>query len=330
MLKIDERISHKTFGEGIIFKIELDGPKSSVTVKFSKKVGLKKLNLKVATKYITRYSDYCFYDKDTFGWYNKDGFDESGYDKNGFNLKGVNKLGFNRNGIHQDTGTIINAFGYDIYGNNNDQLINKYTQIINQKITPLCEIRFDGFYHMTHILNAASIIKKGKLFSRSRKAMLYDMTNALSLTNSIIGKTDEAVQDHARFYFRYKTPTFWYFEDLKEVVLLKFSKKLLAIPNAKISAGSAGKASNEILSLNAKNLERIDFATVFLSSNAYKNEEEKNLRHSELLIPGEVALELLEKIIFRSNKDLMSFKQKFGHRKGITYITDKSKFFKEY
>ncbi|OZM56890.1 hypothetical protein CIB95_08960 [Lottiidibacillus patelloidae] len=349
MYKVGERIEHIRFGPGEI--IEVSGDKTCISIIFTKGFGYKKFRLKEANKYIIRLSEFCIFDEETNDWYNLHGYNEDGYDKygydqlgydsngfnrdklhkvtkthfnqDGYNYRGYKQDGFNQKGIHKETNTIYNLNGYDVNGvHASEELV----KVINQKVSPKCELKFDGFYHMTHFDNAASILKDGKIFSRSRQSMKVDMNKKLDITNRVISYTHANIQDHVRMYFRPKTPTFWYFENFSEIVLLKFSSSLLTLPRAKVSIGNAGNSSSVICDITKSTLNHINFNSLFLSSEV-QNKEEMNLRHTELLIPEELELSHLDSIIFRSNKDLLAFKNKFGHHKGVLYQVNKAKFF---
>ena len=65
------------------------------------------------------------------------------------------------------------------------------------------------FFHVTNIENAASILRNGRLLSRPRalaeQCMVTDNASA-----EVLEESEPWLFDHARLYFRPRTPTFWH------------------------------------------------------------------------------------------------------------------------
>lgn len=351
IFKIGEKIAHQAFGTGIVADVKLDGINTVITVDFSAEHGRKKLRLKEANKFITKFSEFRHYDEDTNDWYNDKGFNEQGFDKEGYDELGFNKQGFNREGIHKDTNDYFDLTGYDMndfdrrgfdkfgmhketgtkydengYDRSGEHKVINLIKMIWARTPIYCDLRFDGFYHMTHFQNAASIFKTGKLLPRSKRPMVVDMEKMLHVTSEVLKRTNDTIQDYVRLYFRPKTPAFWYFEQMNEVVMLKFSPLLLAYPNVKMTIGNAGTASL-LYDPDEWIFDIIDFEQIFLSTGRPLSDREKQLRQSELLIPNELHIGFLKEVLFRSEKERQTFIKRYGRNYNIKFKVDNSVFF---
>lgn len=394
MYKLGEKITHRSLGDGIVEAISDNG---IVKIRF-KEVGLKRLLMDTANKYITRYGEYRYYDTLTKGWYNEDGFDEHGFDKKGIHFKtkslydsagydvnGYNKNGFNRSGIHfktkcyydsdgynaagynvkgfnrrgihyktksfydldgydrngynskgftvdgihKQTGTRYNLDGYDAKGNHRSK---NYVEIIRRKIDESCEFDFDGFYHMTVFQNVNSILTRGYLYSRneavSGNILKKDMEKYLPETKSVLQRTSEKIKDYVRLYFRPKTPVFFKFQQYFEsVVLLKFNVKILCINNGRISSGNAGKYNVNLMKITDSSLKMLDCKTIFGSSDIPHSDYDKNMRHTEILIPRLLSVKYLDEVIFQSEEQRRKYIQHYTIPDGVVSVIDKYKFF---
>jgi hypothetical protein len=351
MYKKGERIAHPSFGEGIVKEIRED----IISVLFFDE-GLKKLSDRIASRIITRYGEYCFYDNDEKTWYNKEGFNEEGYDREGYNTTGVNQWGFNRygkhfltkshygpdgytiegydrngfsvEGIHQDTGTLYNTEFYDV---NNTHLSDELVQIIKGKINSTCRLGFDGFYHMTSIENIISVLEEGLLYSRNKaeslNKLIVDMKELIPETENVLKNTPRGIQNYVRLYFRPKTPTFYYFQKATNSAILKFNAKILCIEDNRISIGSAARINAELFSPNSDALGNINFKMLYRSEATPLNADEKNIRHTEMLIPNSLSINYLDEVIFKSEEHKQKFELNFKKYSNVRCIVDKTKFF---
>lgn len=89
----------------------------------------------------------------------------------------------------------------EAHGNNPEEFLIKGLEQFNGGNEPM-------IYHFSHLDNAVSIIREGAIKSR-RDAVFSD-----SAGSGIIAQTDENRKEFARFYFRSKTPTQFYIENL--------------------------------------------------------------------------------------------------------------------
>lgn len=209
--------------------------------------------------------------------------------------------------------------------NKADQL----TQFIKGKIPEQTKLKFDGFYHMTHMNNAASIIKEGRLYCRAKNHMNVDMAQTLETTSSVLNNTGFTVKNYSRLYFRPLTPTYYYFQKSGAMVLLRFSEQLIGSEGAMFSVGNAGKYTPRILPVSIGNIKQLDFDLLFMSSEVATTDYEKDLRHTELLIPNYVSIRYLKEVYFMTKLDLSIFSETYGLASDIKYSVNLDKFFQE-
>jgi ssDNA thymidine ADP-ribosyltransferase, DarT len=338
MYTVGEKIFHKVYKKGIV--TETDSKNVSILFENGH---LRKFLIEKSNKFIERFGEFKFFCEETNNWYNQNGYDKDGYNIagynkegynredyniNGYNKKGYNKLGFNKDGVHQDTGTKYNLNGYNLNGTHESDVIMSY---IKKRINHYrCEIPFDGFYHMTSFENLYSILKEGKFYPREKSRMVTDMISIIPKTENTLFESDTYVQNFVRLYFRPKTPTFWHFESYGKMVLIKLSPKLLSLEGAKISRGRAGR-EDSILGSPKDNtfLDQVDFNLLFKSSAPPSDKVEKNMRHTELLIPNNLPISFVDTIIFKSTNDLRLFRQEYGWNafNKVSHTCDSSMFF---
>jgi hypothetical protein len=353
MYNVGEKISHRTFGDGVVESI---GDSGSFRIYFIES-GLKNLSIDTANQYITRYGEYRNYDPPTKMWYNNKGYNEDGIDREGYNTLGFNHSGFNRAGIHIETGRIYGPDGYtqdgydangfyadgihketgtrydtEYYDVNRRHKSEDYFEFIRKKIDNLCELDFDGFYHMTNLDNVFSILESGFLYSRNEavrtKNLQVNMEENLLETESVLNKTSNLIKDCVRLYFRPKTPTFYKFQrETRDIVLLKFDVKILCVDQAMISIGNAGKSRPELRRISFENLENIDFRTAFRSSDPPCDIYEKNMRHTEMLIPVSLSVKYLDSIIFMSEEQKKRYLLHYPVHNNVSFVVENNKFF---
>lgn len=71
-------------------------------------------------------------------------------------------------------------------------------------------------YHFTDIINAVSILKQGKIFSR-KQALELKLMGVDNASHEVIDQTRDFVEEYVRFYFRPLTPTQYNNEGLKHI-----------------------------------------------------------------------------------------------------------------
>lgn len=71
-------------------------------------------------------------------------------------------------------------------------------------------------YHFTDIINAVSILKQGKIFSR-KQALELKLMEVDNASHEVIDQTRDFVEEYVRFYFRPLTPTQYNNEGLRHV-----------------------------------------------------------------------------------------------------------------
>lgn len=338
MYKSGEKITHRTLGDGIVDAILDNG---IVKIRF-KEAGTKIFLLDAVNKYITRYGEYCHYDALTKTWYNKLGYNEAGfdrsgihfqtntiYDPDGYDIKGYGFSGFSKDGIHKTTGTPYNPYNYDVKGHHKSK---RYVEVIRKNIHETCEFDFDGFYHMTVFENLASILACGYLYSRKqamrKNRLKVNMEKSLLETKSVLQGTNETIKNYVRLYFRPKTPTFFKFQNqLENVVLLKFNVKLLSIDNGRISVGNAGKYDVDLNKITSSFLKKLDCKSIFSASGPPDCNYEKDMRHTEMLVPKFISLKYLDEVIFMSEKQKKVYLRKHIFPDEVVSVVDKYKFF---
>ena len=208
-----------------------------------------------------------------------------------------------------------------------DNIIN----LIDMKTSEDCEFRFNGFYHMTCFDNLKNIIESKKLFCRNSNKMITDMSESIDLTDRMIKTTNNHTKDFVRFYFRPKTPTYFYFEEASSYMcILRFNKEIMFLNNAKISIGNARNNPN-FKAVNESNIKEIDFLSVFKSSWPFGNDLNiKNMSSTELLIPNEIGLEFLEEVIFKSDENRKLFWENYIYDKKIRFNVNSNVFKRSY
>ena len=170
-----------------------------------------------------------------------------------------------------------------------------------------------------------SMIEDGHLYSREYLTE-HDKEFDSIANEGVLNQTSYHVKSHVRFYFRPRTPTYYHFEKKcgNNVVCLIFDKDLAVVEDTLISIGNACYGDVEhhfdkyVTSEFNENFWRkvFDFSGAYhvddnsyVGSNGYWTVSNKNERHTELLVPNEVSLSYLKKIVFKNEKCLDAFKR---------------------
>ena len=195
-----------------------------------------------------------------------------------------------------------------------------YTDVINQNIANHGNwARYA--YHYTDIVNAIRILSCGKLYSR-KNAIRRGLMKNDNAGQNVLDHTVDVVKDYVRFYFRPLTPTQFYnegykFPDLRfgqnanvplPVFFVFNLEKMLQNPNIRFSATSLAGYSPGSLKRGVDNFSALPFDNIY-SYGFQENREMVKYRHAELVCPNEFEVDTcLEKIIFRNEMDLETFK----------------------
>ncbi len=199
---------------------------------------------------------------------------------------------------------------------------------------------FDGFIHTTDFTNFISIMDKGYIYSR-HKVENENLINIDSANKTVINNTSKYVQKNVRFYYRPKTPTHYRNEGIRPgnpqhhmpiPVMLVAGRDIYNYKDMFYTDGNAGsstsKKTDKVQNVYRYNLDRI-FSQGDYSYLTYEEKKETTRqRNAELLVPDEVSIKDINKIIFRSNADLKMAKILFGN--DSRFIVDKSKFYNEF
>ena len=194
-----------------------------------------------------------------------------------------------------------------------------------EKLISISDNRFEGFVHETTIDNLMSMIEDKCLYSREY-LMEHEKKFDSIANEGVLNLTSYHVKSHVRFYFRPCTPTYYHFEKKcgNNVVCLIFDKDLAMVKDASISIGNACNDNryhfNEYVTkeFNETFWRKVfDFSGAYHvdnycyggDSNGYWTVSNKNERHTELLVPDEVSLSYLKKIVFKNEECLNTFKR---------------------
>lgn len=177
----------------------------------------------------------------------------------------------------------------------------------------------DYLFHFTDIKNAVNVLNHGFLFSR-QEAIDKNLLIEDCASSQIIQQTKSTFTDHVRFYFRPLTPTAYRTEGFRPnkqqykdahcpvpVYLLFNLRKILARSDSKFSNGSLARNQHEIFA-SADEFIQLPFEDIYHNSpwgheEHYRQEELKNRRHAEVIIPRGISLNYLEYIVCRSQAE---------------------------
>lgn len=175
-------------------------------------------------------------------------------------------------------------------------------------------------FHFTDVSNAASILKSGRLYSRSQ-ALNHNIMLNDNASRQIIDITDSEVISNVRFYFRPQTPTQYYNEGYKHP-LLRFQgdpnanvpvpvfflfdlKKLMTHPDVVFSEFSQAGHGAEIFK-GVEAFSRLKFEYIY--DNSFDNFlKTKSYRQAEILIPDYIDIgNYLSYILCRNSIEQMT------------------------
>lgn len=198
---------------------------------------------------------------------------------------------------------------------------------------------FEGFIHTTDFSNFINIMDSGYIYSRF-KAKEKGLLSIDSAHGEIISGTSHDVQNKVRFYYRPKTPTHYRNEGIIPnnpehhmpiPVILVLGRNIYYDFNGIFTDGNA-KSNYSVCTHELTGTQKFNFNRIF-SKGAYDEtfpdirREITRQRNAELLIPNEVDLKYIDKIIFRSNADFKMAEILYGNDE--RFIVDRSKFFNE-
>lgn len=170
-------------------------------------------------------------------------------------------------------------------------------------------------FHYTDVMNAVSILRDGKLYSRQDATRMELMTND-NASRQVIDMTRSGATSSVRFYYRPLTPTQYHNEGYKHpglrychdtnanvpvpVFFLFNLEKLLSLPETMFSEESLAGGGG-ILLKGVENFAALDFAQIYKRGPMEDVSLEKKRRHAEIIYPGELSIdEMLESIICRN------------------------------
>jgi ssDNA thymidine ADP-ribosyltransferase DarT-like protein len=165
----------------------------------------------------------------------------------------------------------------------------------------------DFLFHITDVRNAASILHTGRLLSRARALAAGVMANDQA-EPSIIGSPPADFSDHARLYFRPRTPTMFCNEGIRPAGDPVYGGAHCPVPvallfDARLVAGMAGVIFSD-RSVAYENC-RIGGDAAFLRSLVFQDiyalsPSVTRPKHAEVLVPGELPLHALRHVYVRT------------------------------
>jgi len=190
-------------------------------------------------------------------------------------------------------------------------------------VSSLRKYGFEGPIHYTDFDNLESILRCGYL--KSRNYQVEEGTSWIdSADQEAIAKTFSEVKNYVRFFYFYKTPTVYRFEQTSaarnsEQVALVFKDNIMADMGTKFTERIAAGYHGELHENPAEALlfpwttiaERGPLPSKYYSFEIY-NYKLKH-RQAEFMYPQKVSLEGLEAIYFKSPEALAEAKRRFGN-----------------
>lgn len=188
-------------------------------------------------------------------------------------------------------------------------------------------------YHYTDIRNCMGILKSGELLSRNEAVSQHLMLNENANTE-VIQHTHPEIKDAVRLYFRPLTPTQYRNEGYKTPdervhnanvpvpVFLTFrSYKILAEPDCMFSEKGVNTRTGFHLCTKPEELACFDYRRIY-SAGAFApgDNETKEFRHAEVIIPNRHAIDDLENIWCRTPAEYQT----------LAYLMKKADIFSKY
>ncbi len=171
-------------------------------------------------------------------------------------------------------------------------------------------------YHFTDIKNVVSILNVGFLYSR-HDALHLKLIAEDSASSQIIENTQDMLTSYVRFYFRPLTPTAYMNEGFRPqpklyqaahcpvpVYLLFDMREVITLENTQFSDGSLARKEHNILR-SADDFHGLPFQDIYHNrgwgnEDRIRQDEIKNRRHAEVIVPHRIALDHLTYIVCRS------------------------------
>ncbi len=208
---------------------------------------------------------------------------------------------------------------------------------------------FEGFLHTTEFYNFQKIVESGYLYSR---AELKRMETPFSDRGKedIIAMTDSGIKNHARFYYRFNTPTNFGAHYSRPVILV-FDEDLIFEKDVEFSLGNAA-SYHSLQTRSARNALECDWTCVFEEGdprhskylpkqNKDMSEEEteewkegwarmyakvKRLRNAEFLYPVKVPISRIVRVYFYFEADRKKAETFCNEALRSKFVCDPSKF----
>ena len=172
------------------------------------------------------------------------------------------------------------------------------------------------FFHITNVENAASILKSGRLLSRSRALAAQCMVTD-NASPEVLRQSDPSRFDHVRLYFRPRTPTFFRNEGIRPIgfrslgahcpvpaALLFDAKTVAGRADARFSDGNLASRL-AVLGDDVAFLRALDFREIYHEgpTNLKNTNRLTTRRQAEIVGPGELALNDLRFVVTRSEAE---------------------------
>lgn len=187
---------------------------------------------------------------------------------------------------------------------------------------------FEGFCHTANLNNFIDIYKSGFLKSRNlleEEGFVFEDNSNMS----VIEKTGEFIKKQVRFYYRPITPTnigAYIKFNQKHPVLMVFDESLL-YDECYFSEGCPA-GYNKTIHKNISRAKKFNWEKIFETGYFDTfDDESRNYRNSEFLVPHKVPISKIKKIYFKCENDMKLAIEKIG--KDERFVVDETKFYKE-
>ncbi len=152
---------------------------------------------------------------------------------------------------------------------------------------------FEGFLHTTEFENFRKIVGSGYLYSRAelKRKGLFFSDRAIG---GIITRTESDIKRHARFYYRFGTPTNFDADYFRPVTLV-FDENLIFDQDVLFSLGNAAVAAVHKTG-SAEEALGFDWERVFRAG--YPSDVDIRIRNAEFLYPEKVPVSRIAKVYF--------------------------------
>lgn len=163
--------------------------------------------------------------------------------------------------------------------------------------------------------NAAAILKRGALLSR-RRAQNEGLLQLDCASTSVLSNTANWVKEHVRLYFAPKTPMLYNVEGIKRTndgwpecpapVYFVFKPDVLLLPEVKLSDGNLAAHETRWDEASDQSFSELPFKDIYHRGSLWRLDGRAitRRRHAEVLIPDELSLAHLQRLVFRSQAEL--------------------------